>query len=241
MEENLRTANDLFFSSLHSDIDTLDTLPSDQICLISQVPLEEHFQTLTCGHSFNYIPLYKYIYHCTTQVEYNNTMLTFPYIAFKCPYCREVQHKLIPYIPLEGVSEIYGVNTHKRYIRRKTTCMYVSLTNQRCKSRFLREFSPNTYYCRDHYMIKQHQYSLGPQHVYDTEDSVEVPLIVEPNHGVYTDDDTVVESPNVNTCKYIFVKGKSKNTMCGVSLKGYPSTATTCKKHTKPVVCLPTV
>jgi hypothetical protein len=102
--------------------------------------------------------------------------------------------------------------------------MYVlPTTKKRCRSRLLRQLSPNRYYCRIHYILEKQQYELGPQHVYDAEEQVE-------------EEQVVAEESTGPTCKYIFVKGQRKHTMCGVSLKGYPETATMCKKHTKPVV-----
>ena len=91
-----------------------------ELCLISGEPLSVNFITLECGHKFNYISLYnefiarkksaqnKIITRLVTNLKYNQV---------QCPYCRNVQNKILPYIPctfLQNkdfiVEKICGVN-----------------------------------------------------------------------------------------------------------------------------------
>lgn len=216
------SSSELFYSALHSEIDIDDTTSSDKKCLISHTPLEDYFQTLSCGHSFNYAPLYKHIYHSQTPKSYGTIPLGSPGI-FKCPYCRKVQYKLIPYIPLEGVSEIYGVNTTKLYTFQHTTCMFTNGSNKKCRAHLLRQLQPGMYYCRSHYKIQKELSEAAPINpTVDLTPDVNIPTIPDP----------VIVNTDFTTCTYVFVKGIRKNTACGACVVGSDSF---CKKHTKKV------
>lgn len=91
-----------FYSELKGGLST-DTIVKDAsaasaVCMISHEPLTYNSITLPCKHSFNYVPLYNEL--CI----HNNKQ----YI--NCPYCRSKSDKLIPFIPLDGISKIHGVN-----------------------------------------------------------------------------------------------------------------------------------
>lgn len=75
-----------------NDIDT---------CLISGEKLTEHRVDLTCGHSFNYIPLYKYA---------NSVKQTSGRENIVCPYCQTRIPFILPYRNLPGVMRSKGVN-----------------------------------------------------------------------------------------------------------------------------------
>ena len=69
-------------------------------CLISHEPLTYNCISLPCAHRFNYIPLYTEL---CLHIQSNK-------LSIKCPYCRVVCNKLIPYIPIPHVKRIIGVN-----------------------------------------------------------------------------------------------------------------------------------
>jgi hypothetical protein len=75
----------------------------DNICLISKEKLHPNHITLTCNHKFNYIPIYKEILYQKTKSNtlYEVTKLQ-PY-QIKCPYCRTITNKLLPFIPYPSV------------------------------------------------------------------------------------------------------------------------------------------
>ena len=54
MEQNMA-----FFEQLYKSLDETDLDTNNDVCLITGLPLTEHFVQLDCGHKFNYIPLYK--------------------------------------------------------------------------------------------------------------------------------------------------------------------------------------
>jgi len=83
-------------------------------CMISHMPLTFNSVTLSCGHTYNYLPLYN---------EYN-TKHTSGINNLKCPYCRTINDKLMPYIPLPNVKKIYGINHPSRFCMDAPKCKY---------------------------------------------------------------------------------------------------------------------
>jgi hypothetical protein len=75
------------------------------------MPLKENSIKLDCGHSFNYLSIYKDVNNHKNKfnsMEVSNSILKMEQI--RCPYCRNIQNKLLPYIEIEGVEKIHGVN-----------------------------------------------------------------------------------------------------------------------------------
>ena len=63
----------------------------ENICLISNEELTDNFVKLNCGHSFNYIPLYKDL---VNQKQKFNIMeiMELKKDEIRCPYCRTKQY-----------------------------------------------------------------------------------------------------------------------------------------------------
>jgi hypothetical protein len=80
----------------------------NNVCLITYEPLEEHSITLTCGHSFNYMPLFESIKNAKLNSVFPS--LYNKYTSICCPYCRNVHFKLLPYVPSLVSEKIRGVN-----------------------------------------------------------------------------------------------------------------------------------
>jgi len=105
-----------FFSELYKSLDIVEneekTDDDNNLCLISNKPLTEHFVKMGCGHQFNYIPLYndiknhKYKFN---NMEGNSSRLNTDEI--RCPYCRKKQTGVLPYHEELGLDKINGVNT----------------------------------------------------------------------------------------------------------------------------------
>ena len=84
---------------------------SSNLCLISNLPLDENSVKLECGHSFNYLSIYKDIKNHKQKynsMEMNTCILKTEQI--RCPYCRNIQNKLLPYIEMNGIEKIHGIN-----------------------------------------------------------------------------------------------------------------------------------
>ena len=96
---------------------------SIETCLISKLPLENNYITLPCSHTFNYNSLYKEIIIQKKKKNHLNTV-KLKMGEIKCPYCRTISKKLIPYIPLEGVKKIYGINYPEEYCMDPISCTW---------------------------------------------------------------------------------------------------------------------
>ena len=86
-----------------------DTLTGNNVCLISNLPLTDNFVTLECKHKFNYMPLYNDL---VNHKKKYNTMerKTLKCTEIRCPYCRNIQNKLLPYYDDIEISKVHGVN-----------------------------------------------------------------------------------------------------------------------------------
>jgi hypothetical protein len=203
MTDIVEITPDAFYSELYKDDDETENIPDNKnVCLITHEVLSEHYQTLTCGHTFNYIPLYSYIYNY--KYTYGRYGPKFKVSEFKCPYCRCIQYDLIPYIPIGDVIEIFGVNAEEMFRIRDTPCMYVSRKNVQCSKNKLRQMSPSEFYCLSHFNKIQRKRELQ---------LLQPISIITPVHS--------------ETCKYVFVKGNCKGEFCG----GFVVSDLLCKKH----------
>jgi hypothetical protein len=110
-----------FFSELKAETKTVATEDGNSlICMISHEPLTYNAITLSCKHSFNYLPLFKEL------SLYNNSKSIF------CPYCRTKADKLIPYIPLPTVTKINGVNSPSKYCMPGPKCAFLIKKQAKC-------------------------------------------------------------------------------------------------------------
>ena len=64
-------------------------------CLISNELLENNAITLVCNHKFNFLELYNEVVEQKTKKLLDNSKLKLNEI--KCPYCRTVNNKIMPY------------------------------------------------------------------------------------------------------------------------------------------------
>ena len=167
---------DDFFSQLkhmltltHSEGDkskgVADTLHDDSYCLLTKEPLHSIHVELVCGHKFNYVPLYReVIVQKTIGLSPNGyyTSHSLKRNEIKCPYCRNVQDKLLPYIEYDGVKKTYGVNYPTKLSMTTQLCMYSASVNNAnskkgkksadasCKN-FALECRDGIYLCKKHY------------------------------------------------------------------------------------------
>jgi len=82
------------------------------ICLITNDELTKNHITLQCNHKFNYNPLLKDVYtrlYMSHNSKCSNCISNVGIL--QCPYCRQSQFMILPYIPEEYKIKIYGVNT----------------------------------------------------------------------------------------------------------------------------------
>ena len=129
VEDNIDFFAELNKSSSNNNIiiDTNNTNENDknndnalEKCLITNKPLDKNHIKLECNHTFNFIPLYLEIKQQKTIKNFNEIILL-KKNQIKCPYCRNIQSKLLPYynkhnVSLESniVEKISGVNIPKK-------------------------------------------------------------------------------------------------------------------------------
>ena len=103
-----------FFSELYKSLDDDDEekdAEQDNLCLITNLPLNNTFFKMDCGHKFNYVPLYLDIKNHKQKfngMEGNSSRLNKNEI--RCPYCRNRHKGVLPYYEELGLPKIDGVN-----------------------------------------------------------------------------------------------------------------------------------
>jgi len=99
-----------FYAALEAKPETKDEMNEDNTCLLSGLPLTHMAARLPCGHNFNYLQLYREV---RVQKRHNPSSLEDTRLRsnqFKCPYCRHLYDKLLPYVEMDGVVSLTGVN-----------------------------------------------------------------------------------------------------------------------------------
>ena len=85
------------------------TSDEDKTCLISGMKLDaENSIELECGHQFNYVPLYNEVVKSKSQNGLDIRKLNVDEV--RCPYCRHIQHNLLPFKPAMRLKRVHGVN-----------------------------------------------------------------------------------------------------------------------------------
>ena len=102
----------------------------DNICLISKDPLDSSKITLECNHTFNYVNLFNEIVNQKTVDNYKEVQKLKLY-SIKCPYCRSIQNKILPYV--SGYKKIKYVNWPPEMSMKNYTnkCRYVFLSGKK--------------------------------------------------------------------------------------------------------------
>lgn len=120
-----------FYNLLNNDDFDIEEASTEQ-CLISQDSLDLNYITLDCNHKFNFLPLYFEIKkQKTIKNHFETTNLKLNEI--KCPYCRTITNRLIPFYKYYNVKQIRGVNSPPNLCIFKNECEYISKkTNKKC-------------------------------------------------------------------------------------------------------------
>ena len=150
-----------FYSLLNKEISSsniIDTSNNTQptsnynICLLTNLPLKDNFIKLDCSHSFNYIALYNEV---TSQKKFSCLETTFLKANhIKCPYCRSITEKLLPFIPYPNVISRKWVNTPSKYSINLFQCEWTHSSgknkNHICSSKLAYKWNNNTYCYKHH-------------------------------------------------------------------------------------------
>lgn len=175
-----------FYQSLQQEeeVDYSDT----NKCLITHQPLDPTTAvTLECHHSFNYLPLFKYVRTSKSGKFTNLETARLKSSQLKCPFCRNVQNTLLP-LPPPGVDAppTHGVNMIEYSSAMTGTCHYTDRAGQPCPSTSVYLcYHDNQCYCFHHrYVMKK---------IWDKQAQQE-------------------KKPK---CPYIFCRGIRQGAMCG--------------------------
>jgi hypothetical protein len=136
----------------------------DGCCLLTKEPLKDIHMVLACGHKFNYIPLYREVVAQKTVTlssggYYGSHSLKGNEI--KCPYCRNVQNKLLPYLEYDGIKKLFYVNHPAKMSMTTQPCTYSVISTSKskkskkspsCKDSAI-EFCNGVYLCKKHYEL----------------------------------------------------------------------------------------
>jgi len=177
-------------------------------CLLTKEPLDNIHIKLTCGHKFNYVPLYREVvmqkttgmsstgYYTTHSLKRNE---------IKCPYCRTVQDKLLPFLEYDGVSKTVGVNYPNKLSMSVQACNHTCHdNNKKKKSSCCKENA--TQIINGVYLCKKHSYHVdNDTSIYNTSDAE----ILE----------TIHQDVPPDTCGVILKYGKNKGNPCKNSSK----------------------
>jgi hypothetical protein len=114
---------------LKDDDDDKKEEDEENVCLLTGLPLLKNHIKLPCTHTFNYDVLFNEVYNQKQFNEYN--IMHVQVYDVKCPYCRNVSHNLLPYIPIIKMDKIHGVNCPDKYTMNYKSCSYQFLRGKK--------------------------------------------------------------------------------------------------------------
>ena len=112
---------DLFKSYLTEEYNYYDT-SGNNYCLISGEQLVSNNITLDCSHTFNINELYNEVVQQKAKSNLYSNKVKFNEI--RCPYCRAITPKLLPYFKYYNNKLIYGVNSPQQLTMQLYNCEY---------------------------------------------------------------------------------------------------------------------
>ena len=201
--------------------ESIENVNIDTCCLLTKEALNDIHVTLNCGHKFNYIPLYKEVVIqktsagiMTTNGFYNSCTLRLN--EMKCPYCRRVQDKLLPFFNYDDIKRLRGVNGPESLCMKARMCEHIETSNKRKNKNTKKETSSacectaihvvnGAYYCKKHCELQQQEQEQEQEQQEKKEETSSTSM--------------TTESENANMCGVIIKTGKKKGLPCTSSSK----------------------
>ena len=151
--------DNLNFFELIKNTSVKNTYDED-VCLISGSILDKNHITLDCNHKFNYVPLYNDIIQ--QKLTYNsNNLKKLKINEITCPYCRRINNRLIPYIPIyKNVEKLNGVNNPKEFCIKCNTCEWIFKSGKQ-KNKSCKNIAFNSKFgllCETHWKFKKNAF-----------------------------------------------------------------------------------
>jgi hypothetical protein len=116
-------------TNTNTDTDT-DTNANKERCLISDELLDNNYITLMCNHKFNFLELYNEVVEQKTKKLLDNSKLKLNEI--KCPYCRTINNKIMPYFKYYENKLVKGVNSPSDLSIQLYECTYIDKSLNKC-------------------------------------------------------------------------------------------------------------
>lgn len=127
-----------------------ENIENKELCLITGEPLDKNYINLHCDHKFNYESLYNEIVYQKTKKLLDNSLLKINEI--KCPYCRTITNKLLPFYKYYSVTPIRGVTYPEEYCMKIFECEYEK-NGKKCNKSACK--TKNGIYCNKHFVISK--------------------------------------------------------------------------------------
>lgn len=202
--------------------DSVHDADTDNNCLLTKEALNDIHVTLNCGHKFNYIPLYKEVViqktsaGMSTNGYYNSCTLRLN--EMKCPYCRRVQDKLLPFLNYDNIKRLRGVNGPESLCMKVRMCEHVETASKRkntkkkisdsCECNAIHVVN-GAYYCKKHCERQQQEEHKQEQQQQEKKEET----------SSSSSSSSSFESENANVCGVIIKTGKKKGLPCTSSSK----------------------
>ena len=131
----------------------------DNICLISKDKLHPNHITLKCNHKFNYIPIYKEVLYQKTKSNPIYEVTKLQSYQIKCPYCRTITNKLLPFIQYPSVKLAKNIHSTGSDCLPTTKCSHIIKKRDagkvngdtKCDKNALYYEAENLLFCPTHY------------------------------------------------------------------------------------------
>ena len=233
------------FNELVDDLLKNNDIVEDDICLISNLPLKDNSVTLECGHKFNYNCIYSEVKKQKLSFNHLETQ-NLAFYQIKCPYCRNVQNKLLPY--KNFVPKTKNVNWPLKYCMNLQSCKYIFKSGKK-KNKMCEKMSCSNY-CSYHNSImikkqkkqkqkKQQQQKQEQKKNKQKKENVKISNIVASSNPTATAVlSSALQSATLQhydpNCKHILLKGKNKGKHCCKKINfKIPTNISYCTNHYK--------
>jgi len=226
IEDDLDFYNELqkILNSESSENTIIQNNNFENICLLSYEKLEPNHVTLDCKHTFNYLPIYQEVMNQKNKntnkdpffnIQYEVTKLSENQI--KCPYCRSITNKILPFIQYKGVKRCKGVNYPPDLCMSTCKCTYTNDKNKlkpiTCNMNALFYPEENLLLCQNHFKMHQNNKNKNQESKEELDNKC-----------------NKKEDINIQCCTAILKTGKNIGSQCqAMAMNGEQF----CKRHIK--------
>jgi len=141
--------------------ETNETNDTKEKCLISNELLDNNSITLQCNHKFNFLELYNEVVEQKTKKLLDNSKLRLNEI--KCPYCRSINNKIMPYFKYYENKMIKGVNSPPDLCIQLYECTYIDKASKKCGKNAC--ITKNGALCNNHF-----KYTINEEQILENTD-----------------------------------------------------------------------